>query len=804
MKLEIEGSRNTRVYSATAVSLLVMIIVVAGIFHLLFSFPPPLTVKDMFQAPIVIIPFNAGWIGLALVLANGFFLSLLLCGNGLDNAERLLLSVGLGFGLNFVIMILIGILGGFSPVMIILTQTILLVSLITAKVRKASKASFNFLSSMLRSYHRQRPSFLIAAPLALISLFSAAAIYKAVSLPATEWDSLAYGVNYAKIIFDKGSIPLIAGPSIGLEMSASYPPGIQLTAVYLYMFAGNANDFYFRILSPIFGLATLITTSKFAMIVSKNRIASVFAVFALGSIPFFWELFIQETYLMGLGLMLTLAALFFYKAYHLDPARSRNYEIIGSLFCCFSALVSYIGVFSFGLLLLYAINAKISLKRFATLIGFALIVTMPWYGRNLVLLGNPLYPFFDIGKYLDPLLRNSTVQHFQNYAMIPMYNWTLSICKLAGSLLLIAIAYLTIAKRKNFLVVSTFYLLLVGATMMALHLPFPRYLIVAFPCSAVMVSVTLMWLFKMKSVARIIVIPIVAVFFISSVVVLPYMNLSKPAAMLGDDKWSYLSRVFEEADAWKWVNENTPVDARIATFDIKEYYIDRDIVPLDGNESAPIYEMDTIEESIVFLQNRGITHVLSVPWASPTDPRLPPAYKLCILTRYLGDPRFLPPVYVGLKGTSVYHVGPIDEKTIYESFAQEGFVPPIKHITVNLAVINKTSSRVGSLFVPVPVDYRGGLLAFSVSSCRWVDVELWRGLVPVETITNPSSEFMFVKKWSVKPINSSIIENNLFDWIIDRAGYFTFRIVDREEAFASDFQVTLDLRFLNYWELKAF
>ena len=49
-------------------------------------------------------------------------------------------------------------------------------------------------------------------------------------------------------MFETGKIPLIAGPSIGLEMSASYPPGIQLLAVYLYTFAGNANDFYYRMI----------------------------------------------------------------------------------------------------------------------------------------------------------------------------------------------------------------------------------------------------------------------------------------------------------------------------------------------------------------------------------------------------------------------------------------------------------------------------------------------------------------------------------------------------------------------------
>jgi len=224
---------------------------------------------------------------------------------------------------------------------------------------------------------------------------------------------------------------------------------------------------------------------------------------------------------------------------------------------------------------------------------------------------------------------------------------------------------------------------------------------------------------------------------------------------------------------------------------------------LDGNESAQLYELESIAEAIDLLHEKRITHVLSVPWATPPDPRTLNAYKLCVLTRYLGDPRYLPPVYVGQNGTTVYHVGPIDEKTIYDSFAQKEFAPPIKHVTVNLTVTNSTYPYIGKLYVPVPVDYREGLMVFSVNNCQLVDVELWTGLISAEMITNPLGGSMFVKKWSTEFSSSSGVENSSFEWQIDRAGYFTFRIVDREATFTEDFNITLDLRFYNYWELES-
>ena len=767
---------------------------------------------------------DGGWIGFVFIFVNGFLFSYVLARDGVDTTERLLLSIGLGFGLASVILILIGVLWEFSLLTIILTQTILLITLFTAAVYRGLKLNFDGLLWVRKKNGRMSTlNILSAIMLIVISIFVIVAIYKTVSLPATEWDSLAYGVNYAKIIFEKGKIPLIAGPSIGLEMSASYPPGVQLIAVQLYVLAGNANDFYYRVLSPFFALATMIAIYKFALIVSKNKTASVFAIFTLSAMPVFWELFLQETYLMGLTLMLTLSALFFFKAYNSNNSEAKKYEILGTLFCCFSALTSYIGIFSFGLLLLYAINRRLSAKRFIWLTTLALFVTMPWYARNFLLLGNPIYPFFGIGNYLDPLLKSSTAQHFQSYTLIPIYGWISTICKVGAVLLVIAIAYLTFAKRTNFLgknflekkileqsflVIIPFYLLLAGVTIMALHIPFPRYLIIALPSLAVIFSATILSLLtthKFHKLARVTAVILISLIAISNAAMLPYINSSKPAPQVADDKWSYLSHVLEEADAWKWINENTPADARIATYDIKEYYLERDILTLDGNESAPLYKMNTIEESINFLENRNITYVLSVPWAAPSDPRMPHAYKWCVLTRYLGDIRYLPPVYVGLNGTAVYHVGPIEEATVYKSFAQQNFAPPIKHVTINLTITNNTQPYIGKFYMPIPVDYREGLMMASVNTSKHlVTVELWDGLIPAEMIANPLEKFILVKKWPVQSGNSSGVVDPSFVWQIDRAGYFTFRIIDRDETFKESFNITVDLRFYNYWETKSY
>jgi hypothetical protein len=279
---------------------------------------------------------------------------------------------------------------------------------------------------------------------------------------------------------------------------------------------------------------------------------------------------------------------------------------------------------------------------------------------------------------------------------------------------------------------------------------------------------------------------------------LPYVNSVKPERLPGETEAQYLSRVFQEGDAWQWINENTPVNATIATFDIKEYYLNRNVLALDGNESVPLYQMKTVQECLNFLQERGVDYVLSVPWASPGDNRMPLAYTWCPFTKYLGNPLYFPPLFVGSAGTTVYHVGPLDEKTVFQVFAQNDMVPPLKNVTFNLTITNSTYPYVGKFYLPIPVDYREGVMTASVNSSKPLDIELWNGLVPADQIENPSVNSTLIAQWSIQCSNSSSVENSSFTWHIDAAGYFTFIVLDKEKGLEGTFNASVDLSFQNY------
>ena len=125
---------------------------------------------------------------------------------------------------------------------------------------------------------------------------------------------------------------------------------------------------------------------------------------------------------MALTLMLTSCAYFFYRAYISSPEDAKKYEAIGAVFCGFAALTSYIGLAAFGIPLLYAVHKRVSLRRAVCLVAFAFVLVAPWYLRNIALLGNPFYPFFGVGNYLDQSLLTSTTQHFLGspaYSRVP-------------------------------------------------------------------------------------------------------------------------------------------------------------------------------------------------------------------------------------------------------------------------------------------------------------------------------------------------------------------------------------------------
>ena len=333
--------------------------------------------------------------------------------------------------------------------------------------------------------------------------------------------------------------------------------------------------------------------------------------------------------------------------------------------------------------------------------------------------------------------------------MLPQYSILSTLCKVGVGVSVVAIAYFTFSKRKDFLATLPLYVLFASAAVMATHTAFLRYGIIALPVWAVTFSVLINLIPKTRMHPKVLPAVLLAIIIISSVVMLPYINHVKLERNGAENQAQYLSRVFPEGDAWQWINQNTPANATIATYDIKQYYINRSILELDANASVPLYQMSTVQECISFLQEKGVSYVMSVPWASPGDDRMPLAYGWCPFTKYFGDVRYFPPLFVGDGGTTVYHVGPLNETTVEQAFAQDKMVAPTKNVTFSFALSSSTHPYEGQFYVPIPVDYRAGVLTASFNGSLPLEIQLWYGQIAEGHVAKPSKAFALMGQWSL-------------------------------------------------------
>jgi len=177
-------SSNTRERDAVLIIWIMIVLVLAGILGILNYPTSDFTTPNIFHAPIETIPLDFGWAGFVFILVNGFLLSLTLVGYGLDAAERALLSVGLGFGTTYVMMILIGIVWEVSFPTVLLTQVSLLLTLLLGTFYRGLKPSICYeLSIEKKRMHLTKSNIFEATVLIIIGVYMCIALYQTVAYP---------------------------------------------------------------------------------------------------------------------------------------------------------------------------------------------------------------------------------------------------------------------------------------------------------------------------------------------------------------------------------------------------------------------------------------------------------------------------------------------------------------------------------------------------------------------------------------------------------------------------------------------
>ena len=622
------------------------------------------------------VPVALGVLGICLIMLKGYVVVRKWISGSL--AEKIMLSAAFGCGITafsmyvlaaFQVLSLKNILiidGAFFSAVILLPTHTFHLPAVTFHISRREKQVYLFLTVLL-----------------------CCGLFYTLLVPPLEWDSLAYQAYYSRLIFDTEGLPLIFGPSIGIEMSAAYPPAYQMLGSYLYFFMGTANAQFMSLLSYISGILSLCAVFFFSTLLLPSH--RLYAVVATMAVPFFMAFSASPHYM---ALLIFFNALFVYYLSHYILAKNQCVLLLAVIFLGFACLTSYLALASFLFLVIVWIKTRFN-------IGYAFIpvaILSPVLVRNLYYTGNPLFPLFGIGHQLQNFLWLSNTAHFETQTMYAgldltspfsvldfFVNRISSIRPLIPLILITGLVLLLVHRPKEEREKWLIMLFLASILIFLVRPTFDRYLLVYIPIYAVVFA----WIFsKAEEMKSIFLQRSLQVALVGSLgIVVVGMTITGPLIMASHvkqfpdqplDQWAYVRQFYpHDTPCWKWLNEHTSPDTSIATYDIRYYYIDGEIFALDGLDAIPLYDMSP-DEAITFLKENNVQYWFSSRWTSPADETCPPAYFDNPLTPYLGSD-ILPLVF--LSGQSaIYGIGPqeVDYQTLLE---HERMLYPVQGMT---------------------------------------------------------------------------------------------------------------------------
>lgn len=351
------------------------------------------------------------------------------------------------------------------------------------------------------------------------------------------------------------------------------PPLYHMTVAFVYYifnaFNHNAANFAVKFVSPIFGILSLV----FSFLVIKRLISSKIAFYStvfLAFVPIFMDYSIFS-YAESMLVFFVILSVYF-----LIDGR----YVLAGIAAGLSILTKYNGVFILPVLICilqkYSKNKKTFYKNVFIIVILALLIASPWFIRNWVLLGNPIWPFLnsifnghqsqsynklDLRNLINPNAIAFTYLGIYgvpdgNYAAFKFLNVPhaklLLAVWLAGTIIFVIplIAGFFNAQGKSnhiFILWILSYLLLFLVYVVNVGFSVSRMMLPAFPALAVF------WAYGYNKLAGINFKKIVAVLIILIIAGFAAAELSK--ILIAADAWGFYKEDFE------WVKANTNINA---------------------------------------------------------------------------------------------------------------------------------------------------------------------------------------------------------------------------------------------------
>ncbi len=663
-----------------------------------------------------------------------------------DKGVRRLAAVGLGLGLVGWAAMVLGIVGRLDRISVNIAVFSLVCALLYVEFLNARFAPRRVLSNLRQAFGtwgiaRPHPSLGDLVLSSSLIAIAAAEYYQATTTPILHWDALVYHATMAKLMFQDHAIPVIAGPSVGIEMSANYPPIFPALGAFFYAQVGAVDDLYLRLISPTAGLLATLFVFKTACQLGSRRFAYITTLFLALAPLFIVTSIFAINYMLA---MLFISATLFFLVRAIVDGKLQYWAAAGIMYgMAFSTTYqAFFFLPAFAIALALAARTPPNRDRKAVVIKIltAGIITLCigglWYLRNLIVVGNPIFPFAQGlfgGKNIDAALLARSIQGIHadslynffgtfdfNPLDLPRFVFFNKSNFPVVSLITLPGLFLALQQRNRaaWLVVLAFGLvplLIVSSTIANI---FPRYFIFSFPGLALVSALPLahaMDFFapearagagqrvrhigprpKMNTLQ-----PVGTASKIGMGALLGFMMLTAifPASLAlfsgqayqendwqppynpllflehpNQDKWQVLTSYYGVDPAmWKWLDQHLG-SAQVATFENKIYYMED--IPNDA-----IFYLDGWEARDLYTMSdpAAIVQYLSQQGVryvlDPSWIRHWAVYTELPLDQYLGMPQYFPIVQGTPNDIAIYQVGRLENPITSRSSLALSFQP---------------------------------------------------------------------------------------------------------------------------------